>query len=164
MVKHANEELVDQNATRVHVQWVNCVKEMCVLMVAELIQTAAMTCHVLKESAKINVLKINVATIRFVEQQTIELSAFVLMDLLVNQQSSVRESNVSQTIIATWTKSACLGRARTLVWSVVFAESMLNVELRIVKLPASVSLVIQETLKLNVLSLELQLVNETLAE
>lgn len=61
VVKRANEELVDQNATRVHVQQVNCVKEMFALMVAELIQTAEMTCHVSKENAKINVLKINVA-------------------------------------------------------------------------------------------------------
>lgn len=86
------------------------------------------------------------------------------MDLLVNQQSSVRESNVSQTTIATWTKSVCLVRVRTLVWSVEFAESMPSVELKIAKPPASVSLAIREIPKSNVKSRELPLVNETLAE
>jgi hypothetical protein len=141
VVKFVNVELVAQNVIQELVHQANFAKEMFALKDVVLTQIAQTICHASKGNAKILALKTNVEKRLFAARLIIVLSVFALMVSRVNQLLNVLKSNVNLMTIATWTKNAFPDRARIPVLNVASVESMPNVVLRTVKLPACVFLV-----------------------
>lgn len=136
---------VDQNVIQEIVHPVNFVKIMCALKAVKPNQIVEMTWIVKIINVKIHVKVLNAVQMQFVDQLTIVHFVYVLMALLANQQSNVQELSVKEMKIAIQINDVPKEVAKILASNVEFAETMLNVVLKIVKQfvhVSSVSLVI----------------------
>jgi hypothetical protein len=143
-------DFVDQNVIQEIVLQVNFVKTTFVLKVVNQNQIAQMIWIVKIINVKIHVKVLNVVIMQFVDQQIIAHFVFVLMVLLVNLLLNVRKLNVNEMKIVIWINDVSMEVAKILASNVEYVETMLNVELKIVKQFVHVSSVLLAIRKFNV--------------
>lgn len=127
---NVTKELVEQNVTQEFVNQVNYVKDLFVLMDAELIWIVETNKRAKMENVKIlaSVERIVVEEMHCVECLITEHFVFVQMECKANQLKNASHLNAKPTMIVIWIKNALEDLVKTHVWNKEFAESMLNVE------------------------------------